>query len=536
MGGKERDVSVTGVVGPEPGLDAQTDTDTVADLQDRIDVLTAFTGGIVIELDRDGRYLRVWTGEPQLLVRPVEELLGHTVTHVLGPEVGTRFHDAFREVADTGTSMAFEYSLDVQAGRRTFSCEIRPRESRGGAPRTVTLLIRDVTAAKALEAKLLQTERLAALGLLSASVGHEIRQPLAYVSTSLDVLERELAHVPLSEPARASLENIRSGARRIAEIAASLHLLAPHRRPANRSVDVRRPLKAALDLCASEIVGLQVDCSLADLPPIRGDEGALCQVFANLILNAAQAFLPSSARRKIVRVSAALAGDSVRVRVADTGQGIAPDQLEHVFDPFFTTKGSEGTGLGLFVTRGIVEAHGGTIAIESEVGLGTTVDVLFPAARADEASPREPTTGVHPVQARHRTAEAASLTHPRLELLIVDDERRFLDSLRLALGDLHEVETRTSASDALELIEKAPHRYDVVVCDLSMPEVDGVTFYERMKSLGVGDRFVLMTGGAFTPRAAEFIASNACATIGKPFPLDQLLVLLDDVSRNRRAS
>ncbi len=513
--------------------------DTVADLQEVIDVLTAFTGGILFELDRDGHYLRIWTGGPHLLARPAEELIGRTVEEVLGAEDGTRFHDAFRDVIDTGRPTAFEYTIDVQAGRRTFSCEIRPHDSRDGAQRTVTLLVRDVTSAKAVEGKLVQAERLAALGLLAASVGHEIRHPLSYVITSAGVLERELESANLSAEARASLERIRVGAHRIAEIAASLDVLAGQRRRKTETVDIGSALQAALDLCSSALPGIHVERNIADVGVVRGDAGELCQVFTNLLLNAGHACGALRARsdgpEPRITITAAREGAQVRVSIADNGAGIRANHLSRVFDPFFTTKEEDGgTGLGLYITRSIVEAHAGAISVASVPDRGTTVTVLLPAAAAPatttSAPPRalakEPTTGVRPALAPKR----------RLSVMVVDDEPRFLESLRLALEEAHDVETAHKASDALSRLELDPQRYDVVICDLAMPNIDGASFYERMSSLGIAERFILMTGGAFTPRAIEFMSRAACPTVSKPFMLERLLALIDDVTQGRSAS
>ena len=520
-----------------PSVVGSTGDDTVADLRERIDVLSAFTGGIVFEFDREGHYLRVWTGEPQLLVRPVEEILGRTVREVAG-DPQDRFHDAIRDVYDTGQPTAFEYALDVQAGRRTFSCVMRCH-AHANRPRTVTRLVRDVTVAKALEGKLVQAERLAALGLLAASVGHEIRQPLSYVMTSLDVLDRELEDAPMSEHARESLDKIRGGAKRIAEIAASLDLLAAQRRRTTQALDVRRPLQAAIDLCASELARYRVNRRLFDVPLMRGDEGELCQVFANLLLNAAQALRPMRETSGTITVTTDIIGQTVRVSVRDNGSGIAADHLEHIFDPFFTTREKQGgTGLGLFITRGIVEAHGGTLSVVSELGYGTTVEVTLPMDVALDTR-REPVTGVRPRalddtrQPDERREARKSGTTPdrrRLSLLIVDDEPRFVESLRLALEDKHEIDTCLKSDEALARVTKNRLQYDVVLCDLAMPVVDGVTFYERMQELGVSERFVLMTGGAFTSRAAGFVASNVCHSISKPFLLEELLKLLDEVT------
>jgi DNA-binding NtrC family response regulator len=116
----------------------------------------------------------------------------------------------------------------------------------------------------------------------------------------------------------------------------------------------------------------------------------------------------------------------------------------------------------------------------------------------------------------------------RLQVLAIDDEPRFLESLRLALEDVHHA--------ALELLRADPQRFDIVLCDLAMPTMDGATFYERMQELDIAERFILMTGGAFAPRAAAFVQSAVCRNIGKPFLLERLLALLDEVSAARRAS
>lgn len=520
--------------------------DTVADLQEVIDVLTAFTGGILFELDRDGHYLRVWTGGPHLLVRPPQDLIGRTVEEVLGAQHGRRFHVAFKDVIDNDRPTAFEYTIDVQAGRRTFSCEIRPHDRNDGTPRTVTLLVRDVTSSKSVEAKLVQAERLAALGLLAASVGHEIRQPLSYVLSSADVLERELASVSLSAEARASLVSIRTGAERITEIAAGLDVLAAQRRRKTETVDIGRSLQAALDLCSSALASIEVERVSAPDCHVRGDEGELCQVFANLLLNASHACAARKVGARRVTVRAHRAGEHVVVTVTDTGVGIAADTLSRIFDPFFTTKPDDGgTGLGLYITRSIVEAHGGEVSVTSNQGQGTTVSVSLPRVASSSSAPPSvsPVSGevarfAGAAQAKDPAAGARPAVAParRLSILVVDDEPRFLESLRLALDETHDVDTIDKALDAFERIERDPQRYDVVICDLAMPELDGAELYDRLTKLGIGDRFVLMTGGAYTPRALEFMSRRVCPTISKPFLLERLLALLEQVTRGPSAS
>ncbi|MBX3225962.1 MAG: response regulator [Labilithrix sp.] len=487
----------------------------VEDLRERLEVFGAFMGGIIMEFDRELRYERIWTAQPGLLALPPEDLIGRHVRDVIGAREMTLIEEAVARLEATGEPVALDYVLDVPDGRRSFSAEVRLRHA-GDRP-TYLMLIRDVTEERALEAKLLQTERLAALGLLAASVMHEIRQPLAYLLTSIEVVERELAGAALGATTTGSLANIRDGGRRIAEIAGSLDFLAGRRERRTSAFDVRVPIQAALDLCSSALAGVVLDRDTPQPLRVHGDESELCQVITNLLLNSAQSFGDGSAGPHRVAVRTSLYDGRVSVAIEDNGPGIPAPYLPRVFDPFFTTKDrGRGTGLGLFISRGIVEAQGGTLRITSESGRGTTVEVLLPVAQDEEGSVA-PISSTKPSAARRR-----------LKLLVVDDERRFRESLRLALSVDHDVETNDGAR-AIAAVEAEPERYDLVLCDLAMAGVDGVTFHERMRSLGVADRFILMTGGAFTARAADFAASQACPVITKPFAVEELLALIDRV-------
>lgn len=497
------------------------DSSETEDLRERLDVFGAFMGGIIFELDRELRYERVWTAHPGLLALPPQALVGRAASEVLGPREFTLLKEAVAHVDATGEPVALDYVLDVVSGRRSFSAELRARVSRGRA--TYIMLVRDVTEARALEAKLLQTERLAALGLLAASVMHEIRQPLSYLLTSIGVVERDLAGTPLGASTSASLANIRDGGRRIAEIAGSLDFLAGRRKHA-ASFDVKVPVQAAIDLCASELAGIDVVRELPDLPRAQGDEGELCQVITNLLLNSAQSFssVEAGMPRRITLRSARVR-DRIVLTVEDNGPGIPADLRPRIFDAFFTTKErGRGAGLGLFVSRSIVEAQGGTLHIASVPGQGTSVEVQLPLA-AEDGDGGPPASSTKPS------------TRRRLSLLIVDDEPRYRESLRLALSADHDVETRDGAA-ALAEVTLDPTRFDLVLCDMAMAGVDGIAFFEHMSALEVGDRFVLLTAGAFTQRAAEFIAAERCPVVTKPIEVEDLLTLLDRLASRHTAS
>ena len=481
----------------------------------RLADLTAFVGGILFEVDQQGRFLGVWTGEPELLYRPPEELRGRTVTDVMGQGLGEQFLGIFKNVFDTGVAQTFDYVLDVPAGRRNFRCEVRltPRRATSDEPRTLTLFVRDITEETELRAKLVEAERLAAMGLVAASIGHEIRQPLAFATTSIEVLARELARSAApSQQADEALDHVRDALRRIAGIASSVGVVAPDRQR-DTTTDIRRPIQAALDLCASELQGrAKIAASIPELPRVRANEGELCQVITNVLLNAAHAVNPT---RSTTRISIAAqltdGGSKVQIMIEDDGCGIDPAVVARVFDPFFSTKApGRGTGLGLFVSKRIVEAAGGQLEIDSRLNEGTTVSITLPAATVDIATP----------------ASQPLATSRRCTILVVDDEPAFLRSLELVLEDTHDVVVSARSADALELVRSNPQRFDAILCDLSMPEIDGVAFHAHLETLGLADRFLLMTAGAFTPRGEAFVRQAKCRRIGKPFTPEQLLSVL----------
>lgn len=483
-----------------------------------IEILAAFTGGILFELDGEGHYLRILTGDSALLARPPSELIGRTVKEILGP-AGEPFEAICRRVFQTGVLETLDYVLDVPAGRRNFRCEARRRiDEQGNA--TVLLLTRDVTDETELQAKLIAAERLAAVGTVAASVAHEVRQPLAFATTSLEVLARELGgSSPNNERAVEALAHVRDAINRMTAIASSVGMVATNR-STRLTTTVRAPLDAALDLCASELRGRTHVCVEVDNEvSVRAPAGELCQVLSNVILNAAQAMNPAHAQDNEIRAYTERDGDMIRIGVRDTGSGIAPDVLERIFDPFFTTKEEgRGTGLGLYLSKRIVERWGGRIGVKSKLGTGTTVEIELPIDLSKDRSPAPP-----PLQDGRR----------RLAILVIDDERTFLRSLELVLEDTHDVTPCSNANEALQLVAKDPHRFDAVLCDLSMPGLDGVAFFEEMRRLGVADRFVLMTGGAFTPRTTTFLAGVQCARIAKPFTPDQLEAVLQKVTSTR---
>lgn len=231
------------------------------------------------------------------------------------------------------------------------------------------------------EAQLLRAERLAAVGRVSAQVAHEIRNPLSSIGLNVEMLTDQLASTQFKTPedakeARDLLASVTREVDRLTEITEDYLRLARLPAPVKRPEDLGRLVEEVLGFSHEELerAGLAVTLEIAPEPlPISADEGQLRQVFLNLVRNAREAM--ASGGKLLVRTRAA--GPMVEVEFTDTGSGMTGEVKEKLFEPFFTTK-QGGTGLGLSLSRQIVEAHGGRIDVESEVGLGTTFRLGFP--------------------------------------------------------------------------------------------------------------------------------------------------------------
>jgi two-component system, NtrC family, sensor kinase len=237
------------------------------------------------------------------------------------------------------------------------------------------------TALKNAQAQLIQSEKMSSLGKLAASVAHEINNPLAGILTYAKLLIRMHEEGELTETMREScarnLRLVQRETERCSAIVRNLLDFARQRTPSLKDIDVSAVVEEALTLLTHRLqmqnVILQKD--LPPLPPVKADFGQLRQSFVNIALNACEAM----ANGGTLTVVARPAGRSVEVRMTDTGPGIAPEHLSRILDPFFTTK-EKGTGLGLSVVYGIIDRHGGTLDIDSTVGVGTTVVVRLPVA------------------------------------------------------------------------------------------------------------------------------------------------------------
>ena len=376
---------------------------------------------------------------------------------------------------------------------------------------------RDITERKQLEIQLAQADRLASVGVLAAGVAHEINNPLAYILNNVSYALSELPG-QYSE-LREALREARSGAERVRDIVKDLKTFA---RSDERMgpVDVREVLDSTLKVAQNELrFRARVQTQYPEQVPMVEANARLGQVFLNLLLNAAHSIREGEPLKNRISIAVTVEGKRVGVSIEDTGSGIPPARLTKIFDPFYTTKPvGMGTGLGLSICRNIATALGGSIHVQSEVGVGSRFTLWLPAMECAE-QPAPKSSSVPPPDGG-----------TELRVLVVDDDAFVARAIRRLLRSQHQVTLAGGGSEALELMEG--HRYDVVFCDVMMPDMTGMELHQevRRRHPELAERFVFVTGGPFTPEARELFdrVTNPC--IQKPFtPADLAQALRSSV-------
>jgi two-component system NtrC family sensor kinase len=399
----------------------------------------------------------------------------------------------------------------------------------------VEALMRDVSERKQLEVQsrdlyyqLLQTEKMAALGQTISGVAHELNNPLA---TILSWAERLSQHVDGDDPMKRGLDVILSEAERAARIVRNLLTFARKRQSTRALVDLNEIIRETLNLRAYEqrITNISVIPALAaGLPSVFADGHQVKQVLLNLLMNAEQAMLGAHGRGTIViRTWHDSAKQVVVMEVNDDGPGVPDDVQGKIFDPFFTTKEvGKGTGLGLTVAYAIVQEHGGRIRLESRSGGGASFFVEFPVSAAKPAPPsRRVPASVPPAPvATPAAARPERDVCKGARVLVVEDEPALASAVKEAFTDAGFVVDR--AGDGEEgLARVADNHYDLIVCDLKMPRVDGMRFYRAMTAAtpALARRVIFVTGDVAGTDAERFLEESGCRWLSKPFRLGDLL-------------
>jgi two-component system cell cycle sensor histidine kinase/response regulator CckA len=497
--------------------------------QDLRRVIESSPEGIAVV--RDQRWVFVNRALVQTLGYPsAKALIGSAVSEIVHPDDRRLALELIASPRADGDARELRYR---SASGEYVLLELRPAplSEFEGAPATL-ISVRDVTEKKKLQARLSVTERLLAVGTLAAGVAHEINNPLAAALSNLEWLANQLARqaAPVEDtetlaPERARellrllkpVDDAREACQRVQRIVQDLKQLSRADEERLGPVEVTQVIDSAVRMAWNGIRHrARLVREYGDLPPVHGNDARLAQVFLNLLINATHAIPEGRASEHEVRITArALSSGQVAVEVSDTGCGIPEEVVGRIFDPFFTTKPvGVGTGLGLSICQRIVTGMGGQIEVESQPGRGSTFRVLLTGSRAPAASARD---------AALEPAAAAG----RARILVIDDDPAVGSALELVLSEDHDVEVLASSLRALARL-RSGERFDVILCDLMMPELSGMDVHRQLASSHpeLAAQVIFLSGGAFTPGAQDFLDRVPNPCLEKPFNWHELRSLI----------
>ncbi len=374
------------------------------------------------------------------------------------------------------------------------------------------IVVRDVSDRAMLERRLAVSERMAWMGQLAAGVAHEVNNPLTYVTANVEMLLEDVRSGQIDAGhIQTLLEECLEGTARVRDVVRDLSQFSRVNEAAMEPLQVADVIRSAVSMAAHSVRhSTELTTEVADaLPKVSGDATRLSQVVVNLLINAAHATEEQDDGRVTLSAhtegAASGSGAMVGIYVDDNGPGIPDDALERVFEPFFTTKkAGQGTGLGLSISQRVILEMGGTLTAENRDEGGARFAIRLPALMTMPA-------------ARAQSSKKVSLSG--LRVLVVDDEPAVARAAARVLFDA-EVDVVHLGAEARARLMSEPSAYDVVLCDLMMPDVTGMAVYEAVPA--ASERILFMSGGAVTESARAFLAQDRVRTVQKPFTTDQL--------------
>lgn len=467
---------------------------------------------LVLVVDLNERIVALNDDMAHLLGKTVPEIVGASVWDVLPPPIAQEKIRYGLEVVRTKQPLRFQ---DERDGRQ-FLNSMAPIFGSDGEVRYVAAFVRDITEVVRAE----QEQRLASLGRLSAGVAHEFNNLMGALLLAARMVKNPLADCELSELVELIVSATNSG-RDIC------HNLLTFARPSEQPVKVlpiEDAIEKALLLCLPRLVKAQVQVKkefATEGSCVQGDSSQFAHVFLNLLLNACEA-TPGGGLLTIRTLHEPQPDGfgTVVVEVADTGHGVAPEDLPRLFEPFYTTKGPlemsavPGTGLGLSVCYGILEHHRGSIEVASTPGAGAVFTVRLPAvpAPAKEISPDD-------------TAGATPAFSLRGRVLVAEDQPHMLQLLRRLLA-VEGCEAFVTPLTDEALAALATQKFDLVISDYQMPGGGAPRILTELQRMDKAPPMIVITGSADPAATDRLLEQGAAACLLKPFELDDLRQLM----------
>jgi len=504
-------------------------------------VRSALDGVVVI--DGDGLVVDFNPAAETIFGYRREDVIGRSIAGLIIPEGHRAAHErGMKAYLATGAARVLGKRLELPAmlsSGEEIPIELTITDVTLGGRRLFAAHLRDLRAAKRAEAEireqrnaLYQKEKLAALGSLLAGVAHELNNPLSIITGQTMMLRETMEDRSVADWDRmiGRCDRVATAADRCARIVRSFLAMARQREAERAPTNLRKIVEEAIELLAYNLrsSGITVERrEPEEMPDLLLDASQIHQVVLNLLVNAQQALEQARNvdRRITVGIDVDRDGGSVALTVDDNGPGVPEAIRSRIFDPFFTTKPQGvGTGIGLAVSRGLVEAHGGSLSLGTAPGGGARFTIRLPyEPLLDVAEPAKgPENPAAPEQEKAK------------HVLIVDDDvaiAELLDEVARRLGFSTTVVHSGDAAKARVIANAG--RFDAILCDIRMPQGDGPAFFDWLQAEfpPLARRIGFVTGDTLGPLAGRFLARSGCPMLEKPFALDDVRFFLADLTR-----
>jgi PAS domain S-box-containing protein len=455
-------------------------------------------------------------------------LLGRTPVDIWSAALGGAMQTAMRR-ALAGERSMHEWSIELSDATLHYQTAYSALKSESGQIIGVVGTERDITSQKLTDARLLAADRMASVGILASGIIHELKNPLAALAANVELALGEVTAISENgaesgqrgvERMRAELRDAHECSGRIRDVVNDLDVLSQTDNVEAVPVNMQAVIEESLRLTANQTRhSATIVKRYAQVPCVLGNEGRLGQLIRNLIINAAQAIAPGDADHNQISINlASEASGRVVIEVSDTGVGVDANVARRLFTPYFAANAvGRGISLELAISHRIVSALGGRITARSTPTDGSTFRVELPSAHVTMPS-SEPVAPTSLTEANNQR---------RGRLLFIDDDSLVLKLLTRIFEAEHETVATLSASDALSIVAEQ-RAFDLIFCDVMMPNTSGITFFEKLAKIApeLSERVVFMTGGAFNTVAQQFLAQVPNQHVAKPFDLAAIRALV----------